>query len=88
MSLISAPGNVLTKTMLMKSLPEVLWCTHTMFLSKQVLTTVTGRGRDAYTTEVPGAYTLLRCFSTTRNTPWGKEALGMADAFLGIMLPL
>ena len=67
----------------MKSLPEALWCTQTVFLSKQVLTTVAGRRRDAQTIEVPGAYTLLRWFSTTRNTPWGKEASRMASAFLG-----
>ena len=44
MSLLSAPGNVLIKTTLMKSLPEVLWCTQTVFLSKQVLTTVLAEG--------------------------------------------
>ena len=31
----------------MKSLAEALWCTKTVFLSKQVLTIVTGRQRDA-----------------------------------------
>ena len=60
MSLLSAPGNVLIKTMLMKSLPEALWCTQTVLLSKQVLTTVAGKRRDAQTIKVPGAYTLLR----------------------------
>ena len=35
MSLLSAPGS---ETTLMKSPAEVLWCTQTMFLSKQVLT--------------------------------------------------
>ena len=55
-----------------------LWCTQTVFLSKQVLTTVAGRRRDAQTIEVSGAYTLLRWFSTTRN----KEASRMASAFL------
>ena len=60
MSVLSAPENVLIKTTLMKSLPEALWCTQTVFLSKQVLTTVAGRQRDAQTIEVPGAYTLLR----------------------------
>ena len=57
MSLLSAPGSEKT---LMKSLAEALWCTQTVFLSKQVLTTVAGRRRDAQTIEVPGAYTLLR----------------------------
>jgi len=47
MSLLSAPGNVLIKTTLMKSLPEVLWCTQTVLLSKQELTIVAGRQRDA-----------------------------------------
>ena len=60
MSRLSAPGNILIKTMLMKSLPEALWCTQTVFLSKQVLTIVAGRRRDAQTIEVPGADTLLR----------------------------
>ena len=50
--------NVLIKTTLMKSLPEALWCTQTVFLSKQVLTIVAGRRRCAQTIEVPGAYKL------------------------------
>ena len=32
MSLLSAPGSVLIKTTLMKSLPEALWCTQTVFM--------------------------------------------------------
>ena len=46
MSLLRAPGSILIT--LMKSLAEVL-CTQTMFLSKQILTIVTGRQRDAQT---------------------------------------
>ena len=53
MRLLSAPGNILIKTF-MKSLAEALWCTQTVFLSKQVLTIVT-----AQMIEVPQAYTLL-----------------------------
>ena len=60
MSLLSAPGSVLIKITLTRSLAEALWCTQTMFLSKQVLTTVTGSLRDAQAIEVPGAYTRLR----------------------------
>jgi len=41
------------------------------------------RGRDPQMIKVPGAYTFLRWFSTTRNTPWGKEASHVASAFLG-----
>jgi len=37
-SLLSAPGNVLVKTTLTKSLAEGLWYTQTEFLSKQGLT--------------------------------------------------
>ena len=59
-SLLSAPGNVLVKTTLTKSLAEGLWYTQTEFLSKQGLTIVTGRQRDALTIQVPGTYTLLR----------------------------
>ena len=44
----------------MRSLAEALWCTQSVFLSKQVQTTVAGRRRDAPTIEVPGAYTRLR----------------------------
>ena len=57
MSLLSAPGyqnntyEVTTRGVVMH--PDV-------FLSKQVLTTVAGRWRDAQMIEVPGAYTLLR----------------------------
>ena len=47
MSLLRAPGSILIT--LMKSLAEVLLCTQTMFLSKQILTIVTGRQRDAQT---------------------------------------
>ena len=74
MSQLSAPGNVLIKTTLMKSLLEVLWCTQPVFLSKHC--TDNSRWlRDAQMiVEVPGTYTLLRWFSTTRNIPWGKEA--------------
>ena len=60
MSLLSAPGNVLVKTTLTKSQAEGLWYTQTEFLSKQGLTIVTGRQRDALTIQVPGTYTLLR----------------------------
>ena len=60
MSLLSAPGSLLIKTKLMKSPVEALWYTQTVFLTKQVLTIVTGRWRDAQTIEVPGAFTLLR----------------------------
>ena len=49
MSLLSAPGSVLIKTTLMKSLAEVLWYTQTMFLSAQMI-------------EVLGANALLRWF--------------------------
>ena len=48
-SLLSAPGSVLIKTTLMKSPAEALWCTQTVFLSKQVWTIVAGRIRDAQT---------------------------------------
>ena len=51
MSLLSLSGSVLIKTMR---------CTRTVFLSKQVLTIVAGRRRDAQTIEILGAYTLLR----------------------------
>ena len=54
-----APGSVLIKTTLMKSLAEALWCTQTVFLSKQVLTIVAGRRRNAQMIEIPGAYTVL-----------------------------
>ena len=57
---VSAPGSVLIKTVLMKSLAEALWCTQPVYLSKQVLTTVAGRQRDAQPIKVPGTYTLLR----------------------------
>ena len=62
MSLLSAPGRVLIKTTLMKSLAQASWCTQTMLLSKQVRlqTTVAGRWRDTQTIKVPGVYTLLR----------------------------
>ena len=36
---------------------EPLWCTQTVFLSKQVPTIVTGRQSDAQTIKVLGAYT-------------------------------
>ena len=52
MSLLSAPGSVVIKTTLMKSLAEVLWYTQTMFLSKQVLLIVAARRRDVQTIEV------------------------------------
>ena len=39
------------------------------------------RWRDAQKIEVPGAYTLLRVFSTTGNTP--KRPPHIASAFLG-----
>ena len=52
-------------------------------LVRQVRTIVTIRRSDAQTIEVLGAYTLLRRFSTTNNTPWGKEATWKASAFLG-----
>ena len=42
-----------------------------------------GRRRDAQTIDVPGAYTLLRWFSTTRNTPGAKRPPRMVSAFLG-----
>ena len=74
MSLVSTPGSVLIKTTLMKSPPEALFYTQTVFLSKQIRTIAAGRQRDAQTIGVLGAYTLLRWFSTTNNTPWGKKA--------------
>ena len=52
-SLLSAPGSVVIKTRLMKPLVEALWCTKTVFFSKQVRTTVAGRQRDAQTIEAP-----------------------------------
>ena len=52
MSLLSAPGSVVIKTTLMKSLAEVLWYTQTVFLSKQVLPIVAARRRDVQTIEV------------------------------------
>ena len=64
----------------MKSLAEALWCTLTVFLSKQVLTTVTGRQRHAQTNEVPGAYTFLVLQATILGA---KRLLCMANAFLG-----
>ena len=39
---------------------KALWCTQTMFLSKQIPTIVAGRRRDAQMIEVLGAYTFLR----------------------------
>ena len=80
---ISAPGSVFIKTTLVKSLAEAFLCTQTVFLSKQVLTIVAGRRRDAQMIEVPGAFTLLRWFSTTNKHPLGQKASRMASAFLG-----
>ena len=60
MSLLSAPGSVLIKTTFIRSLGEALWYTQTVFLSKQILTKVAGRQKDARTIEVPGTYTHLR----------------------------
>ena len=37
-SLFSVPGSIIIKTTLVKSVTEALWCTQTMFLSKQVWT--------------------------------------------------
>ena len=59
-----------------------MWCTQTMLLSKQVRTTVTGRWRDAQVVKIPGAYTLLKQFSTTSNAPGAKRPPRMASAFL------
>ena len=59
MSLLSEPGSVLIKTMLTKSLAEGLWYTQTEFSSKEVLTIVTARQRNAQAIKVLGAYTLL-----------------------------
>jgi len=50
-------------------------------------TTVAGRQRDAQMIEVPGAYTLLKWFSTTRNTPWGKDPCAWLVVFLENVLP-
>ena len=77
MSLLSAPGyqnntyEVTTRGVVMH--PDV-------FLSKQVLTTVAGRWRDAQTIEVPGTYTLLVLQETT---PGAKRPPRMVSAFLG-----
>ena len=61
-----------------------MWCTQTVFLSKQVPTIVAGRLRDAQMIKVLGAYTLLRLFVTTKTIPPGaKRPLCMASAFLG-----
>ena len=59
MGLLSAPGNVPSKTFL-KSLAEALWCFKTVFLSKQVRTVVLADGEMVRRFEVPGACTLLR----------------------------
>ena len=59
MSLLSALGSVLIKTMLMKSPAEVLWCTKTV-LVKTSTKIVAGRHRDAQKIEVLRAYTLRR----------------------------
>ena len=67
----------------MKSLPEALWCTQTVFLSKRVLTTVAGRRRGAQTIEVPGAYTLLRDLVLQETPPGAKRPPRMASAFVG-----
>ena len=61
MTLLSAPGSIPIKTTLLKSLAEVLWCTQTVFLSKQAGTIeVAGKQRDTQTIEVLRAFTLLR----------------------------
>ena len=46
----------------------------TVFLSKQVLTIVADRQRDAQTIEVPEAYTLVGRFSTMKH-PLGQRGL-------------
>jgi len=55
---MSLSGSVLIKTTLYEALAEVLWCTQTVFLSKQVPTIVAGKRRDTQTIEILGAYTL------------------------------
>ena len=67
---MSALGSVLIKTTLIKSLPEALWYAQIVFLSKQVLTTVAGRWRDAQAIVVPGAYTLLTPPGAKRPGTW------------------
>ena len=60
MNLFSAPGTVLIKTTLLKSLQRpVVVSTQISLLSKQVRAIVAGRQRDGQTIEFPGAYTLL-----------------------------
>ena len=54
-SLLSALGSVLIKTTLMKSLYQKRCGAPRLVLSKQELTTVAGRRRDAQTIKVPGA---------------------------------
>ena len=61
MSLLSLSGSVLIRQNNAYEAPaEALWCTQTVFLSKQVPTIVAARRRDALTIEVLGTYTLLR----------------------------
>ena len=75
MSLLSAPGSILIKLTLMKSLYTRGVVVHqTVFLSKQVLTIVADRQRDAQTIEVPEAYTLVGRFSTMKH-PLGQRGL-------------
>ena len=83
MSLLSAPGSVFIKTTLMKSPAEALRCFSDHVLVK------TSKDNSRWQTErcsddrSSRAYTLLKWFNTTNNTPWGKEATCMASAFLG-----
>ena len=58
MSLLSAPGSVLTT--LIKSPIEALWCCPDRVLVKTSTTIVAGRQKDVQMIEVLGAYTLLR----------------------------
>ena len=60
----------------------------TVFLSKQVLTTVTGRRRAAQTIKVPGAYTVLRDLVLQETPPGAKRPPRMASTFFGRLLPL
>ena len=83
MSLLSAPRREKKKTA-MKSPAEACCAAQIVFVSKQVRTIVTGRQRDPQTIKVLGAYTLLRWFSTTNNTPWGKEATLSSGRYLDL----
>ena len=58
--IISSESNLAEEPVAVDTMKRSLWCTQTVFLSKQVLTTVAGRRKDAQTIKVSGAYTLLR----------------------------